>query len=126
MVSTIVAPGSARPDGEVLITSPLGTLSSITGDPLRTWKPASCSARVAAGAVIMATVGTCVYRPEVSHHPPPHSPTTASRAAIRYTSRLLNSHRWRNGSSLPRRSRLARYAPTSSAGSAASYRPPGP
>src|SRR5579862_3318794 len=43
MVSTIVAPGSARPDGEVLITSPLGTVSSITDGPVRTWKPAWCS-----------------------------------------------------------------------------------
>ena len=107
MVSTIVAPGSARPDGEVLITSSLGTLSSITDDPVRTWKPACCSACVAAAAVILDTAGTCVYRPEVSHQPPPHSPTTTSRAAIRYTSRLLNSHRCRNGSSWSCRARLA-------------------
>ncbi len=40
IVSTIVAPGSARPDGDVPITSPFGTLSLITDGPVRTWKPA--------------------------------------------------------------------------------------
>ena len=71
---TIVAPGSARPDGDVPITSPFGTLSLITGWPVRTWKPAACSVCVAAAAVSLPTAGTEVYRPEVSHHPPPASP----------------------------------------------------
>ena len=40
MVSVMVAPGSALPDGDTAATSPLGTLSSITGGPVRTWNPA--------------------------------------------------------------------------------------
>src|SRR6202012_658176 len=64
-VSTIVAPGSARPDGEVLITSPLGTLSSMTDDPVRTWKPSCRSAWVALAAVSRPTWGTEAYLPEL-------------------------------------------------------------
>src|SRR5690242_20219128 len=97
-VSMIVAPGSARPDGDVLITSPFGTLSLMTDGPVRTWKPAWCSARVASAAVSLPTAGTEVYRPEVTYQPPPPSATRSSAPTSTYTTRLLNSHRCRNGS----------------------------
>ena len=63
IVSTIVAPGSARPDGDVPITSPFGTLSLITDGPVRTWKPAACSVCVAAAAVSLLTAGTARVPP---------------------------------------------------------------
>src|ERR1700722_4799104 len=97
-VSTIVAPGSARPDGDAAITSFLGTLSSICLVPMLTWNPACRSSCSAAEVVIRSTEGTVVYRPDVSHQPPPPSPITATTATATYASRRLNSHRCRNGS----------------------------
>src|ERR1700743_641983 len=97
-VSTIVAPGSARPDGDVLITSPFGTSSLITDGPVRTWKPAWCSVWAASAAVSLATAGTDAYRPEVRYHPPPASATRSSAPTSTYTKRRLNSQRCRNGS----------------------------
>src|SRR5690348_12028505 len=114
-VSTIVAPGSARPDGDVLITSPFGTSSLMTDGPVRTWKPAWCSVLVASAAESLTTAGTEVYRPEVSYQPPPTSATRSSAPASTYTTRLLNSHRCRNGSrpAPPRSYAPAAWAPTS-------------
>src|SRR6185437_3750916 len=97
-VSTIIAPGSAFPDGDVLITSPFGTSSLMTDGPVRTWKPAWCSVRVASCAVSLPTAGTDVYRPEVRYQPPPVIATRSSAPASTYTTRLLNSQRCRNGS----------------------------
>ena len=42
-----------------------------------------------------------MYRPEVSHQPPPPSPITATTATATNASRLLNSQRCRNGSRPP-------------------------
>ena len=100
-VSSIVAPGSARPDGDVLITSPFGTLSLITDGPVRTWNPAWCSVLAASAAVSLPTAGTEVYRPVVTYQPPPTSATRSTAPTSTYTSRLLNSHRCRNGSRSP-------------------------
>ena len=67
-VTAIVAPGSARPDGEMDTTSPLGTSLSIS-DVSRMWNPAWASAWLADAAGIRATAGSALYRPDVSHHP---------------------------------------------------------
>ena len=101
-VSTIVAPCTARPDGDMLITSPLATALSVTWGPRCTSNPAWCSSRVAAVSVIPSTDGTGVYRPDVSHQPPSASPSTTTSAPTRYASRLVNSHRCRNGSWPPK------------------------
>ncbi len=100
-VSTIVAPGSARPEGDVLITSFLATSLSISLVPMLTLNPACRSSCSAAVTDVRSTEGTAVYRPDVSHQPPPPSPITATTATARYASRLLNSHRCRNGSRPP-------------------------
>ena len=101
-VSTIVAPCTARPDGDMLITSPLARALSVTWGPRCTSNPAWCSSRVAAVSVIPSTDGTGVYRPDVSHQPPSTSPSTTTSAPTRYASRLVNSHRCRNGSWPPK------------------------
>src|SRR5215468_5792503 len=93
---TIVAPLTARPDGDVLITSPLGTVLSMTGVPSCGLNPAVRNDCSAAATGIPSTAGSDVYRPDVSHQLPMPMAISAAAPAARNARRLLNSQRCRN------------------------------